>query len=233
MVILDAYCIQLKRCVSITEARTEFLNQSKYKNFEFLCSTPSCREKGVKIVGVNYKIHPSDNHHNAPHYRSKSGQKEAHCNDCYLSYNLNQQLPGETPEEFELKKTRSRLSDYVDEFYFTKCQKVPDNTINGENQNTQKGSVSAQNNTRNTISTPLSRYTKTTQLIRLVESYLDSREKLKNDLFKTLPLKVEGSKVKYLYQYFYSIKKGIEYKKHCVYQERFSILAKIEMFHSQ
>ncbi|MFZ7283257.1 hypothetical protein ACLSZW_06160 [Avibacterium avium] len=216
MPIQVAYCIQLKRDVPITEARTEFLNQSHWKRFDFLCSTESCKAKGIKIVGVNYQIHPSDDHRNPPHYRTSPGQKELHCSDCYLSHDLNHQLPGETSDEFKLRKERAKLNDYVDEFNFTQ-RDLPSATSSSHTQSRASNCDSRQEDLREITQKPYSRYAKTTQLVRLVESYLDSKNKLSNTMFKKLPLKVEGSSIKYLYQYFYGIKKGIEYKKHCVY----------------
>ncbi|OOF81995.1 hypothetical protein BKG92_07705 [Rodentibacter ratti] len=216
MPIQAAYCVQLGRVLPITEARTEYLNQTQWSHFDFLCSTESCRAKGIKLAGINYQIHPSDNHRNPPHYRTYPGQKELHCSDCYLSHDFTQQLPGETPDEFKLRKARARLNDYVDEFNFTPPDELSV-TIKKNTQPTKNASVSQQEKQGNISETPYSRYAKTTQLVRLVESYLDSRHKLSDTMFKKLPLKVEGSPIKYLYQYFYGIKKGIEYKKHCVY----------------
>ncbi|QPB42870.1 hypothetical protein [Rodentibacter haemolyticus] len=216
MPIQTAYCVQLGRVVPITEARTEYLNQTEWKHFDFLCPTESCRAKGIKLAGINYQIHPSDNHRNSPHYRTYPGQKDLHCSDCYLSYDLEQQLPGETTDEFKLRKARARLNDYIDEFNFIQADESAV-TVRKDTQPTKNASTSRQGKQEKNTETPYSRYAKTTQLVRLVESYLDSKNKLSETMFKKLPLKVEGSKVKYLYQYFYGIKKGIEYKKHCVY----------------
>ncbi|WP_101776052.1 hypothetical protein [Pasteurella oralis] len=218
MAIIDAYCVQLERSVTITEARTEFLNQSKWKKFDFLCSTESCREKGIKMVGINYQIHPSDNHHNTPHYRNAPRQKESHCANCYLSYDVTQQLPGETIDEFKLRQTRAKLNDYVDEFELIH----PDDksVVSSRNVQSTKRQETIQKEQQEadvSIEKSYTRYTKTNQLVRLVESYLDSRRKLSNVAFKKLPLKIQDTDIQYLYQYFYGIKKGIEYGKHCVY----------------
>lgn len=216
MPIQVAYCVQLGRVLPVTEARTEYLNQAKWKHFDFLCSTESCRAKGIKIAGINYQIYPSDDHHNSPHYRTYPGQKEQHCHDCYLSHDLSKPFPGETSDEFKLRKARAKLNDYVDEFNFIQSEESPD-IVSKKTQSIQGTSVSHKEIQRNSIENTYRRYAKTNQLVRLVESYLDSKNKLSETMFKKLPLKVGGSTVKYLSQYFYRINKGIEYKKHCVY----------------
>lgn len=215
MSIFDAYCIQLKRVVTITEARTEFLNDPKFNRFDFLCSTPSCRENKVKIVGTNYRIHPSTDHRNKAHFRKYPAKINEHCEDCYLHYDENVRIPGESEDEFKLRKVRSNLDDYVDEFKLSEENEAITSSSKSSLAKDEKHQPPS--STSNKSKSNAVRYSKTNQLMRLVESYLDSRNKLKNDVFKTLPLKVEGQDIKYLYQYFYTIKKGIEKEKHCVY----------------
>lgn len=216
MPVFDAYCIQLKRVVTITEARTEYLNAPLYKRFDFLCSTVSCRTKGVKIVGANYKVHPSADHYNKAYFRKYPSSINEHCEDCYLYYDDNLRMNGESEEAFKLRKVRANLNDYVDEFkLFQKQEDRGTSSLNTNSVNHTKSSP------HTTVFKPTEhnfvRYSKTNQLMRLVESYLDSRNKLPNEVFKKLPLKVEGQEIKYLYQYFYNVKKGIEQEKHCVY----------------
>lgn len=53
--ITEAYCVELGDVVDIYRAHEESMRGgAPYKRFEFLCSDPRCREKGVKIIGVNY-----------------------------------------------------------------------------------------------------------------------------------------------------------------------------------
>lgn len=60
MPIQEACCIQLGKVVSIIEVRTEFLDRSPCERFQFLYSTESCQQIGVKIIGVNYDHFPDE-----------------------------------------------------------------------------------------------------------------------------------------------------------------------------
>ncbi|MEG9545786.1 hypothetical protein V6W75_07260 [Mannheimia sp. HC-2023] len=212
MSIYEAYCVQLNRVVSITEARTEFLNLYPRKRFQFLCSTESCRAKGVKITGVNYDHFP-DEIKQSPHFKYITKNNIAHSADCQWCQTKIVPIAGESNEEYKLRKVRSKLHDFIDEF------QLPEDDIEQQSEVT-KSSSTHQSKVNNIISNqhnqPHKRYIKTNQLMRLVEAYLDAKRNLSEKDFFSLPLKVSNSNISYLYQYFRRTEKVIQIKQKCV-----------------
>ncbi|MFA9500500.1 hypothetical protein ACERCG_08765 [Mannheimia sp. E30BD] len=213
MSIYEAYCIQLNRVVSITEARTEFLNLYPCKRFQFLCSTESCRIKGVKITGVNYDHFP-DEIKQSPHFKYLSKNNIAHSADCQWNQTKIEPIAGESDEEYNLRKVRSKLHDFIDEF------QLPEDDIGLQSEVTNSLSTTSQSKINKIISNQHNqakrRYIKTNQLIRLVEAYLDAKKNLSEKEFLNLPLKVANSNIRYLYQYFRRTEKAIQRKQKCV-----------------
>lgn len=226
MSIQEAYCVQLKKVVSITEARTEFLNLSSCERFQFLCSTESCRQRGVKIIGVNYDHFP-DEIKQSPHFKYRESNNERHSPDCQWVQNVTEKFAGETEDEFKLRKTRNRLHDYIDEF------QLPIEPIMHVSDATKLSLTSSQtykNATKpaSTTEEKQKRYIKTNQLARLVESYLDAKKTLPEKDFLRLPLKVSNLNIKYLYQYFRRAENAIREKKRCVFIGEAQLLENIE-----
>ncbi|MDO1509520.1 MULTISPECIES: hypothetical protein [unclassified Neisseria] len=115
--ITEAYCVELGDVVDIDRAHEESMRGgAPYKRFEFLCSDPRCREKGVKIIGVNYDK-PISQQQNAMHFRENHEYK--HHPDCewvimhnYLSHPSPH--PGETERLAVIRQqTYNTVSDWI------------------------------------------------------------------------------------------------------------------------
>lgn len=226
MSIQEAYCIQLERVVSITEARTEFLDRSPCKRFQFLCSTESCRQRGVKIIGVNYDHFP-DEIKQSPHFKYRSDNNQSHSPDCQWIQSVTEKLAGESDEEYKVRKARSRLHDYIDEFQLPEDKSELQDKITKSSQSTSQSTTSRTTSTSTQSNQQQKQYVKTSQLMRLVETYLDAKKTLSDDDFISLPLKVADSNVKYLYQYFRRTENAIRDKRKCV------CIGEVELFESE
>ncbi|MGZ3082506.1 hypothetical protein ACW0UW_08165 [[Haemophilus] ducreyi] len=215
MSIHEAYCVQLERVVSITEARTEFLSRSPCKRFDFLCSTESCRQRGVKIIGINYDHFP-DEIRQSPHFKYRTTNNRLHSPECQWRQTITERLVGESEEEYKIRKMRSRLHDFIDEFQLPEDEfELSERT---KKTATKTASKREQRDASSTIKTTQQqkRYIITNQLMRLVEVYLDARRNLPEKDFLALPLKVTNSSVKFLYQYFRRAENAIKDKHKCV-----------------
>ena len=110
MIIPVAYCPELKRNVSIMDARNEYLNSKYYIKFSFQCVTENCVQpngKRTEIIGCNYtkrndektavrpyfRTHPQQEHNkNCPYYQ-ESQSSESCSSDEINSVRYNRKQP--------------------------------------------------------------------------------------------------------------------------------------------
>ncbi|MDP8185293.1 hypothetical protein [Phocoenobacter skyensis] len=215
----EAYCVELGRVVNIIEARLEFLSQNKLNKFTFLCSNEECRNNGVKIIGVNYNKYPSEETKLTPHFKYRSKNNKPHSSNCMWNQNKDiKKHKNESNDEFKLRKTKLTLNDYIDIFETQSPSKDNHSTSIIDKITTENNSIKTFNQKQNNkTEKPIKKHTKTNQLMRLVESYLNARAKLPKELFLKLPLKTPQKEITYLYQYFRRAEKAIIEKKICVY----------------
>ncbi|MGR3807796.1 hypothetical protein [Pasteurella testudinis] len=221
MSIQEAYCIELGRVVSIVEARYEFLSQNtprKHAEYHFLCSTESCRTAGVKITGACYKELPEE-HKVSPYYKYSGKNNNPHCSDCeWLTHKI-KKYQNESDKEFKVRKSRAKLHDYIDEFHIS--PREDDDTIT---QKSDRKTHSAETIavSKNTIQKSITlnnfpKIVKTGMLARLIEYYLNARLQFgKTDIWWDLPLKVPGTSISHLHQFFRRTEVAISQHLFCV-----------------
>ncbi|GLK88865.1 ATPase [Pseudomonas turukhanskensis] len=201
--ITHAYCVQLNKELSITDARREFFSLEEPRTrFEFLCATPACRELAVnaKITAVNYDKQPNDTYR-AAHFRQN--EKYAHAPDCEWMLDedadeVDGKLPGESATDAFVRRAKRKLHDYVDVF-------APDvEPASGGSE----GSVAAGANPaveRAGRGAKPGRNHSSRSLERLVEYYRQARKELSEDEFKALKLRVAGEGEMPLSWYFKNV----------------------------
>jgi hypothetical protein len=214
-----AYCVELDETVSIDTARSAFfsLNEDERRRFNFLCPDEICRfhnVTGVRITGVNYDklceertdekrlIQPA-------HYR-KNDNHHPDCEwsvDSQLEESLKQQV-NESSDDFAQRKLRCKLSHFINEFDPENDDEAV-NSINLEQLNKPKSnrtisSSDDKNRRQGKKNTPSK--TTTSVLSRLIETWLEAKEKLSEQEFKQLEVAVKGHGNIQLYRYFKPVK---------------------------
>lgn len=205
--ITRAYCVELKKKLSIVAARREYLSLVPPRaRFTFLCTTDECRELDAKITGVNYDVNPQETTISA-HFRANP--KDEHCPTCEWiehgsSGDQDGSHPGETEKEATTRKAKGKLDDYIDIFDPSLKEKKPSgdrpakggDEIDGDGQGREITRSATEPNDKPRGPT------KTTDLERLVESYRNAKSKLSKDEFDLLTLQVSGYGVIPLHSYF-------------------------------
>ncbi|MEF1268358.1 hypothetical protein [Vibrio campbellii] len=114
--VLFAYCKELGRSLSISEARAEYfaIDQEKRKRFSFSCSDQSC---GVLISGVNYHVKAEDGvKFREAHYRSPHPHNPA-CEWVQFTDDVGQnESVLKSGNDHQGGKARLKLSDYINSF---------------------------------------------------------------------------------------------------------------------
>jgi hypothetical protein len=221
MSIQEAYCIELGRVVSIIEARQEFLSQDisrRYSEYHFLCSTESCRAAGVKITGACYKELPEE-HKVSPYYKYSEKNNKPHCADCEWGIDKLKKYSGESDKEFKVRKSRAKLHDYIDEFQLLSSKNDEMMTKKAENTATVAKTASDSKNAipKSDLLNKSPKIVKTSMLARLVEYYISARAQFgQSDIWWELPLKVPGTSVSYLHEFFRKTKTAIAQQRFCV-----------------
>lgn len=195
--IMRAYCIELREVVTITQARIEFLSREPLlTKFHFLCSDEKCREKGVRVIGVNYRENAQESvKHVTAHYR----EQDTHLPGCEWQHEDDTEgadglLPGESEDTARKRKARRKLNDFIDVF-------DPTDHDGTKPAGTEKPPIdcggigvpaSGGNQARENNDCELTGVNRTNDLERLVESFRDAKEKLTDEEFSTLELQVKG-----------------------------------------
>lgn len=206
--ITRAYCVELERTITVNEARREFLSlDPPIDRFNFLCSDEKCRVKGTRVIGVNYRESArEDTKFVTAHFRLQD-EHQADCEWVRLpaeSENIEGLLPGETQSIAHMRKTRKKLTDFIDIFDprvdapFTKPEKSVGNDQSSDQSVSAKDSIRAQKSeTSGEVG-----LTKTNDLERLVETYLEAKSILSIEECRQLELRIVSDGKIRLMDYF-------------------------------
>ena len=208
--VLFAYCKELKRSISIDEARVEYFFRKKEerKRFTFSCSDRNC---GVLISGVNYHVMAEDGiKFIAAHYRSPHEHKSC-CEWVQFTAEVEQaQSYDESDEDFNEKRARLKLKDYVNYFdpLIEDSEKIETDTETTVVSSTESAARNdGQNNSKG--NSRWRHYTRTNQLQRLIDTWQEAKEKLSYDEYISLKLHVTNHGKVPFYKYITRINNGV------------------------
>lgn len=210
--ITRAYCVELDREVTISEARLEYLAlEFPPAKFRFLCSDPNCWDgadgPGVMIVGANYRT-PAEHgaKYRTPYFRREPRSSEHRDGCMWITCDADSVKGGNalTDEEIARQEARRKMTDLVDVFDprnedelksagvgTNQLIKEYDNTSNSDHARFKK----INQNDRGGI-------TVTSQFHRLVESFREAKRKLSKEEFNRLYLKIKGERITRWNKYF-------------------------------
>ena len=208
--VLFAYCHELKRSVSIDEARTEFFSaeEEKRKKFTFSCSDRHCK---VTISGVNYHVKAEDGHkYKAAHFRSP----HPHLFGCewtqFTEEAEQDRQPDESDGDFTERKARLKLTDYITCFDPSIDDHDAEPASSGQlPSNVSVNSPSASGSSGEGKSTRWSQYTRTNQLQRLVDSWQEAKKKLSHTELRAQRLTVVNHGQIFTHRYITHINNGL------------------------
>lgn len=111
--ITRAFCVELNREVTITEARREYLSlEHPPKRFSFVCSDVHCAGGNVRITGANYWVAADETlKFQTAHFR-RLGQHEAGCVWCGEPANV----PDSDTDISHGRLARAKLNDLITVF---------------------------------------------------------------------------------------------------------------------
>lgn len=208
MHILRAYCVEIGRVVNIDEARQAFLALNpRPKKLNFLCSTPACRKKSVRVTGVNYWFSAeTGKKHVAAHFRECDG----HIAGCeWLSDipSVGNSPPGKLDGGGNKRRRQARLkeTDYVTVFDPHHGAASSASSIIGTARGRGGLDGHGEGQRRGTPTDKKSRTT-TNQLERLVESYLEIKAREGLDGLRKRRFSVVGLGDVSWFEYFRPVK---------------------------
>lgn len=208
--VLFAYCHELERCVSIDEARTEFFSRkpNDRQRFTFSCSDHNC---SVTISGVNYHVKAEDGKKfKVAHFRSPHPHHQG-CEWMQFTEETDQaRQPDETEADYNERKAWQKLNDFIN--CFDPCTDDEDPEQKKSGQRTARSQVNNPDKGEDLSSDRAlkwSRYTRTNQLQRLVDTWQEAKETLTYDEFRALRLRVKNYGKVYFYEYITHIQKGL------------------------
>lgn len=209
MKVLFAYCHELKRSVSIDEARIEFfaVDESKRKRFIFSCSDRECK---TAVTGVNYHIKAED----APKFKTAHFRAHIpHIAECeWLKFEKERQ-EGKRVDESELdyreRQVKRLLNDYIDSFD-PFIAGVGDDETQPVGSEEDKGNAPSLSERKERTEEPRhAQYTRTSRLQRFIDVWQEAKNTLSDSDFRMLTVNVVGhGRVPY-YQYVTHISHGI------------------------
>lgn len=192
-----AWCVELDREVSITEARREYLSlEHRPDGFTFYCHDLACRqaEKPVLVSGVNYRQPAEESaKYRKAHFRAHP--KHPHYDACaWITGEVEAFQEEEDVERTSTKKARRKSTDLVTVF---------DPRLRSANPGTgtqAAHSLAALNSGSDRASTRSERPSdsgtageiRTSDLDELVDSYLEAKSTLSKEDFGALRLKIVG-----------------------------------------
>jgi hypothetical protein len=211
--ITRAFCVELGRVVTITEARREFLSRiPPLGAFTFQCDDQACISTTltpVLITGVNYRFAAEEKvKYKAAHFRHEHGHRVG-CRWVLDSENIGTMQPVPAHDGAKIFKTaRSKSNDLVTAFDPTIRSKprtlavatAMDEAGDGPRQRPDSAimGIGLKINSKDGE-------TRTHDLERLVESFVEARSSLDPESFRKLSLKIKGSKQTTYREYFQQI----------------------------
>lgn len=212
--IIIAFCEELQRSISIDTARSEYFSfpENQRKRFTFFCSDPNCR---AFMSGVNYDVKAQeDKKFRTAHFRIPHPHK--HKPDCeWLRFSEETELPAqkenESDNEFNERKARKKLYDWVNYFDPITHEKHQDNLdkpINPEldnSINSPKNEDSPKGHSANLFD----KYTRTNQLQRLIDTWIDAKKHLPQKELYLLNITIRNSGKIPFHKYITPISQGL------------------------
>ena len=217
--IIEAYCVQLGRVIDIDEAHFESLKDAPpAKRLDFLCSSPSCRAKGVKITGASYD-RPLSKQQRAMHFRENSHYPhEPDCEWVIFSSFLEKNTP-HSSESSQLSEIRQRSASAVDDWITQYVPQKPDIGVHTTQQQPklqQKTDDFAQIRTKPHTTLLQETHGRTTHsFMRLCRFHNEMLRLNGFAALKEIPLNIIGMGQSSFGHYFQSIKYGL-FKKNCI-----------------
>lgn len=211
--VLFAYCQELGRIVSISDARTEFFSRKpeERKRFTFSCSDQSC---GVTITGVNYHIKAEEGiKFKASHFASRKPHQPK-CEWLKFTEEIEQtRRSNESEHDFTERQLRRKLSDYINCFDPSIDDESSIVVTKNEISISEKSIITNTKERKEAEGLRWNQYTTTNQLQRLIDTWQEAKNKLAKDKnFLKLRIKVVGLGTIYLYEYITHIKNTITNK---------------------
>ncbi|MBZ6976203.1 hypothetical protein JJJ10_09900 [Klebsiella grimontii] len=209
--VLFAYCHELGRCLSIDEARTEFFSRkpAERKRFTFSCSDRNC---DVTISGVNYHVKAEDGEKfKAAHFRSPHPHKFG-CEWLEFTEDADQdRRPDESEADFTERKAKQKLTDYINCFdpSIDDPDGEPSDPVKLVTPVHTRKTVEDDDKTGENEEPRWSRYTRTNQLQRLIDTWQEAKETLPQDEFRALRLRIMHYGQVYLHEYITHIQRGL------------------------
>jgi hypothetical protein len=207
--VLFAYCDELKRSISIAEARTAFFSMEagKRKRFTFTCSDRNCK---VNISAVNYHVKAEDgNKFRAAHFRSHLPHKFG-CEWIQFTEDTEQGIrTDEAESDFTERKARQKLTDWINSFDPSIDDADTKSAGPSRSISAISGGSEARNAAENGVNSRWSKYTRTNQLQRLMDSWQEAKTKLPTEIFQTPRINIINDGQVYLHKYVTRIKSGI------------------------
>jgi hypothetical protein len=213
--ITHAYCLELKREVTITEARREYMCLPEgTPRFRFICSMNACwdesLESGVVIAGVNYDslAEEAEKFVTAHFKRTKKGVHRVGC--LWTCIEPAADVHTTDVDERAVRTARQKVTDLVTVFDpRVKSQNNHQNNPDLKESDKKTLAENFANHAFNTSRVPaISGETRTSDLQRLVDSYLEAKVRLTENEFERLPLKLVGQRRTTYKHYFSHIKSG-------------------------
>ncbi|WJI14181.1 hypothetical protein MWN52_11000 [Pseudoxanthomonas winnipegensis] len=204
--ITHAYCVEADAVLPIAGARQFYFLNPGREYLSFLCSTDICRNRKVKVTGVNYRILPQEGSNlQVAHYRANPiDEHDPSCEWVGLEEALAQR-PGESTEQFLERKAKGKLNDHVD--YFDPSSADSEDEERPGSFATDMGSRVAGRLPRKGGGSSKARYA-TNSLERLVQYYREAKDSLPKEEFEALTLNIGGTSVIPLRTYFRSMEKA-------------------------
>lgn len=209
--VLFAYCHELGRCLSIDEARTEFFSRKpeERKRFTFSCSDRNC---DVTISGVNYHVKAEDGEKfKAAHFRSPHPHKFG-CEWLEFTEDADQdRRPDESEADFTERKAKQKLTDYINCFdpSIDDPDGEPSDPVKLVTPVHTRKTVGDDDKTGTNEEPRWSRYTRTNQLQRLIDTWQEAKETLPQGEFRALRLRIMHHDQVYLHEYITHIQRGL------------------------
>lgn len=197
-----AYCQELRRNITIYEARAEF-KKGHFQNFHFLCSDPNCWDgpngPGVKIAGVNYKINATQSKKiKKDHFRDVSKHRlgcsfhqitvEKHINSVSNSKHINNQSKKDDDIQiYDPSGPKLTNRNVIENKYTTAINTALSSSIKNRNLATSQNS------------------TETNKLADIVDYYLESKNNKDQFSYQNKTIRIKFFGEVYLKNYFIDI----------------------------
>ena len=206
-----AYCIQLKRNVTIGEIRNEYFSQEiPRKRYDFLCSDKNCIQKDgtrTEIVGVCYDRLPVDTENETfrvPYFRLK--QNIHHNEKCIWATAKKETGEPIRGHHEKIRRETPKQNLIIDTFHINEVGKLSSTAANhvrhNEDNNQNTNTDRPHNNYESNDGRHRKNHSSTRLLDDLVYSYLEAKEVLNKEEFLHLPLHITGMGQIFFYQFF-------------------------------